>query len=129
MSEQQAELDAPLGKKPVYKINKKLRALNMDAIRDSNETRIALAEFRTHDANEATTLVSTILAGMALVVAVGQGSVAATIWTFALIVLVLAALSWIHIGKRNQEAANAVLHYRLNNGHTLLETNRPNANE
>ena len=66
---------------------------------------------------------------MALVVAVGKGNAAATIWTFARIVLVLAALSCIHIGKRNQEDANAVLHYRLNNGHPLLETKSPNANK
>ena len=91
-------------------------------MRDDIEMSVARAAFHAQDYQGTTALVPTILAGLALIVAVSSNVDASTAILVAIAVAgFLGLLAKVHIAKRNQEAANAVLHYRIDHHLPILK--------
>lgn len=118
-TERESEFSSLFKKKTIQSINKKLLQLKTDVIRGDTESRIAVAAYRSNDSSEATSLVATIFAGIALVVAVGRIEVGTSLWVLAVVCGAVFLLGLVHMSNRDQEAANAVLHYRITHSSTM----------
>lgn len=96
-------------------INRRLAAIGEEPVQDATEAQIAIATWKIHDALGGHGLLTAVVAIVALSVALNANNAAPAWVAFGLIIVVGLLTIFVLIDKRNWEAANAVLHHRLDN--------------